>query len=183
MKRFIISLTLGACLLGAAPAFASGSITGSVYSPGTERSMQVTGTGVMWDLSAPKRSKSTARAEIWLIKSDLNFSAIPYNVLKKWYQEGVIPENAPIYRAEADEKGRFAFPDVPATTYYVVILDPHNPGTFQGLDEKADQDELWKLLPHVDEFELFMVRSRNCLVEKVSLQDGQTVRIRPGLVF
>ena len=180
MKRLTVLLTLGAWLLGAALASASGSIVGNVYSPGTERSMQVTGRGVMWDLSAPQRSKSSAKATIWLINRNLDFAAIPYPALKKWYQEGVIPENTPIYRAEADEKGRFAFQDVPAAAYYVLILDPHSQNSLS-LAAKNDRDELLERLPHVDEFELFMVGTRSCLVEKVNLQDGQTVKIRPTL--
>ena len=180
MKRLIVLLTLGAWLLGAALASASGSIVGNVYSPGTERSMQVTGRGVMWDLSAPQRSKSAAKAEIWLIDRALDFTAIPYPALKKWYQEGVIPENTPIYRAEADDEGRFAFQDVPAAAYYVVILDPHSRDS-QSLEERNNRDELRDRLPHADEFDLFMVGVRSCLVEKVSLQDGQTVKIRPGI--
>ena len=187
MKRLIILLTLCVWCLGTAIAAAAGHVEGSVYPPRFEQGqLHITrgekSGGLMWDVSAPKRSKKTATAEIWLLKSDIDFGAIPYAAVKKWYQEGIFPENLPIYRTKANEKGQFSFKDIPAAGYYVLILDPNGKEATQTLAEKMNRDELWAKLPYVDEFEFFTVGTRNCLVEKITLQDGQTVRISPGLI-
>ena len=117
MKRITILLTICLWCIGTALAAASGSILGNVYPPNTERGMYIAkgeaGAGVMWNMSAPPNRKSAERAEIWLIERSINFIALPYASVQKWYQEKVIPANQPIYHAIADEKGQFAFKDVP----------------------------------------------------------------------
>ncbi|WP_303817991.1 hypothetical protein [Selenomonas ruminantium] len=185
MKRITILLTL--CLWSiAALAAAAGSITGNVYPPNTERGMKVAkgdaGAGVMWNMTAPPNRKNTERAEIWLIERGINFVALPYASVQKWYQEKIVPANQPIYHAIADEKGQFAFKNVPAADYYVVILDPNGHEITQNLSEKMARDEFLKKLPQVDEFELFMVGMRTCLVEKITLKNGQNIKIRPGFL-
>lgn len=186
MKRHITLLLICLWALSTAIVSASGTISGTVYTPNTERGMQIArsdaGAGMMWDMSAPKNKKNSERAEIWLIGRNINFAAIPYDTIQKWYQQGVIPANQPIYKAAADEKGKFEFKDIPANDYYVMILDPNGKEISQNLTEKVSRDELLKKLPHADEFELFMVGMRSCLVQKVTLRDGQKINIRPGII-
>ena len=188
MKRLIILLTLLVWCMGTVIAAAAASITGSVYPPRFENGSQMRiargegSGGLMWDVSASKRNKKSATAEIWLIKSDIKFDAIPSAAVQKWYQEGIIPENQPIYCTKADEKGHFTFENIPPADYYVLILDPNGKEAAQTITERTNREELWERLPNVDEFEFFTVGTRTCLVEKVNLQDGHTVKIRPGII-
>jgi len=140
------------------------------------------GAGMMWDMSAPKNRKATKRAEIWLIERGINFNALPYNTVQKWYQNGTIPANQPIYYTKANAEGQFIFQDIPAADYYLMILDPYGDELDQTLSEKLSRDELMKKLPHTDEFELFMVGMRSCLVQKITLKNGQKINIRPGFL-
>ena len=185
MKRLLTLLAL-CLLLTSSLAAASGAINGTVYMPNTERGMHIAkgeaGAGMIWDMSAPKNRKSSERAEIWLVDRSIDFAALPYAAVQKWYQEGVIPEGQPIDHTVADEQGKFDFKHVPAADYYIVILDPHGQEKNLTLTEKMSRDELLKKLPHSDEFELFMVGMRNCLVQKVTLHSGQTLNIRPGVL-
>ena len=64
----------------------------------------------------------------------------------------------------------------------MVILDPNGHEITQNLSEKMSRDEFLKKLPQVDEFELFMVGMRTCLVEKITLKNGQNLKIRPGFL-
>ena len=184
--KHIVMLLLFCLLLSSSLTSASGTISGTVHQPNTERGMHIAqgnaGAGMMWDMSAPKNHKNAERAEIWLIEQSINFQALPYASVQKWYQERKIPEGQPIYHMEVDEKGQFAFQDVPAADYYVMILDPNGRESSQNLTEKISRDELLRKLPHTDEFELFMVGMRSCLVQKISLKNGQSIKIRPGFL-
>lgn len=186
MKRLIVLLTLCVWCLSTAIAAAAGSITGSIYPPQIQQGMKVArgegGGGLVWDMGAKGSGPKIPKAEILLIKSDLDFEAIPTDTIKKWYSEGILPEGQPIYRTETDAKGRFTFEAVPPAVYYVLILNPQGKEAAQTLAERTNRDELWQKLPYVDEFEFFLVGTRNCLVEKVTLLDGQTVKIRPGII-
>ncbi|MCR5758360.1 MAG: hypothetical protein K6F95_10700 [Selenomonas sp.] len=167
-------------------ASASGSISGKVYLPNSERGMRIAmgeaGAGMMWDMSAPKKSRANKQADIWLIERGINFNALPYADVQKWYQSGTIPVNLPIYHTTTNEAGHFLFQDIPAADYYLMILDPHGDEIDQNLSEKLSRDELMQKLPHVDEFELFMVGMRSCLVQKITLKNGQKINIRPGFL-
>ncbi|SHK40680.1 hypothetical protein SAMN05216582_103159 [Selenomonas ruminantium] len=180
--KHVITLLLFALLLSSSLAAANGTITGTVYLPNTERGVHAGPGGMMWDISAPKNRKNAERAEVWLIEQNINFHALPYASVQKWYQEGKIPEGQPIYHVEVNEKGHFTFQDVPAADYYVMILDPNGQESTQNLTEKISRDELLQKLPHTDEFELFMIGMRTCLVQKVSLKNGQNIKIRPGFL-
>ncbi len=185
MKRLVTLLVFCLLISCCAIAAASGAVTGTVYQPNTERGMHLGrgegGAAMMWDMSAPKNRKSSERAEVWLIERGINFNALPYADVQKWYQEGIIPANQPIYHTVVDEQGKFEFKHVPATEYYVVILDPNGQDSNQNLADKLSRDEFTKKLPHADEFELFMVGMRSCLVQKVTLHKGQEINIRPGV--
>lgn len=186
MKRQLSMLIFSLLLSCSTIAAASGSITGLVYPPITNHGVQPvksdTSAGMIWDMSAPRNHKSTERAEVWLIERGLDFNALPYETVQKWYQEGIIPEGQPIYHATVNEKGSFTFQDIPAADYYIMILDPYGQESTQNLTEKMSRDELLQKLPHNDEFELFMARMRTCLVQKITLKDGQTIKIRPGIL-
>ena len=186
MKQIVNMLILCLLLSFASLAAANGTITGSVYPPSTERGMRMavseTAAGMMWDMSAPKKRKSSERAEVWLIERSINFNAIPYTAIQKWYQSGTIPDKQPIYHATVNDQGKFTFQDVPAADYYIMILDPHDQEINQNLSEKLSRDELLQKLPHTDEFELFMVGMRTCLVQKISLHNNQNLNIRPGVL-
>ncbi len=185
MKRLVTLLVFCLLISISSVAAAGGTITGTVHLPNTERGMHIGrgegGAAMMWDMSAPKNRKRSERAEIWLIERGINFTALPYAAVQKWYQNGTIPANQPIYHAVVNEQGQFTFQDVPAAEYYVMILDPNGKEGNQNLADKMTRDELTKKLPHADEFELFMVGMRSCLVQKVNLRNGQTINIRPGV--
>ena len=186
MKQVVNLMILCLLLSFASMAAANGTITGTVYPPSTERGMRPaigeTAAGMMWDMSAPKKRKSSERAEVWLIERSINFNAIPYTAIQKWYQSGTIPDKQPIYHATVNDQGKFTFQDVPAADYYIMILDPHDQEINQNLSEKLSRDELLQKLPHTDEFELFMVGMRTCLVQKISLHNNQNLKIRPSVL-
>jgi hypothetical protein len=125
-------------------------------------------------LNGTEVTRSAATA---VIDVNFNYQAIGKSGLVR-LSRGMVP----IYHAEVDEKGQFAFQDVPAADYYVMILDPNGRESSQNLTEKISRDELLRKLPHTDEFELFMVGMRSCLVQKISLHNNQTLKIRPGVL-
>ncbi len=186
MKRMITVWIFCLLLASSAIAAASGSISGIVTPPQSARGMQMArgeaGAGMMWDMTAPKNHKSSEPAEVWLIERGINFTALPYDVVQKWYVNGTIPPNQPIYHTTTNAEGQFSFKDIPAADYYLMILDPSGQEQNQNLTEKMSRDELMKKLPHVDEFELFMVGMRGCLVQKITLKNGQNIHIRPGFL-
>ncbi|BAL81756.1 hypothetical protein SELR_00480 [Selenomonas ruminantium subsp. lactilytica TAM6421] len=186
MKRIAAILAFSLLLSLNAIAAAAGSISGQVYLPNSERGMHVakgeSGAGMMWDMSAPKNRRHIEKADVWLIERSINLNTLPYADVQKWYQQGTIPANQPIYHAVTNEQGQFEFKDVPAANYYIMILDPNGQEQNQNLTEKMSRDELMQKLPHTDEFELFMVGMRSCLVQKITLHNGQNIKIRPGLL-
>ena len=186
MKRKISILVLCLLLVGSTIAAAAGSISGIVDSPNSARGMQLAkgeaGAGMMWDMSAPKNHKSSTKVDIWLIERGINFTALPYETVQKWYVDGTIPQGQPIYHTVTNAEGQFEFKDIPAADYYLMILDSNAQEENQNLTEKMSRDELMKKLPHVDEFELFMVGMRTCMVQKINLKNGQHIKIRPGFL-
>ena len=96
--------------------------------------------------------------------------------------DGTIPQGQPIYHTVTNAEGQFEFKDIPAADYYLMILDSNAQEENQNLTEKMSRDELMKKLPHVDEFELFMVGMRTCMVQKINLKNGQHIKIRPSFL-
>ena len=186
MKRMISMLVLCLLLSCSTIAAAAGSISGIVNQPNSARGMQLAkgeaGGGMIWDMSAPKNKKASNNVDVWLIERGINFTALPYDTVQKWYVDGTIPQGQPIYHTSTNEEGQFEFKDIPAADYYLMILDSNGQEQNQNLTEKMSRDELMKKLPHVDEFELFMVGMRTCLVQKINLKNGQHIKIRPGFL-
>ena len=186
MKRMLTILIFFLFLTSSTIAAAAGSISGMITQPNSARGMKMAqgeaGAGMMWDMSAPKNRKNSKQADVWLIERGINFTALPYDSVQKWYVDGTIPQGQPIYHTVTNEEGLFNFADIPAADYYLMILDPSGQEATQNLTEKMSRDELMQKLPHVDEFELFMVGMRSCLVQKITLKNGQNIKIRPGFL-
>ena len=190
MKK-IIALCI--CLLVAlsATAFAAtatGTVTGSTHKKGTERAMQIRsddalGMGsVSWDVAAPKNSKPKATATNWLISTSVDFSKIPDAAISGWYRENLVPPGAAIYFAASDPEGAYRFEDIPVGTYYLMNLDPFGKPFDEGRIEKETRLELEAKLPHPDEFYLFFVGVKNCLVQKVTVEAGKETHIKLSAV-
>ena len=166
----------------------TGTVTGSTHVKGTERAMQirsdtVLGSGtVSWDVSAPKNSRPEVKAENWLISTAVDFSKIPDAAISAWYREGKIPPGAAIYLAPSDPKGAYRFADVPVGTYYLVNLDPFGKPFDEGRAEREARLELEGRLPHPDEYMLFLVGVKSCVVQKVTVEAGRETHVKLSAV-
>ena len=166
----------------------TGTVTGSTHVKGTERAMQirsdtVLGSGtVSWDVSAPKNSRPEVKAENWLISTAVDFSKIPDAAISAWYREGKIPPGAAIYFAPSDPKGAYRFADVPVGTYYLVNLDPFGKPFDEGRAEREARLELEGRLPHPDEYMLFLVGVKSCVVQKVTVEAGRETHVKLSAV-
>ncbi len=166
----------------------TGTVTGSTHVKGTERAMQirsddVLGSGtVSWDVSAPKNSRPKVTAENWLISTAVDFSKIPDAAISAWYREGKIPPGAEIYFAPSDQKGAYRFADVPVGTYYLVNLDPFGKPFDEGRAEREARLELEDRLPHPDEYMLFLVGVKSCVVQKVTVEAGRETHVKLSAV-
>lgn len=166
----------------------TGTVTGSTHTKGTERAMQIRsdealGMGsVSWDVGAPKNSKPKITAENWLISTSVDFQKIPDATISAWYRDGIVPPGAPIYLAKSDPTGAYRFEDVPVGTYYLVNLDPFGKPFDEGRKEREVRQELEARLPHPDEFYLFFVGVKNCLVQKVTVEAGKETHVKLSAV-
>ena len=166
----------------------TGTVTGSTHVKGTERAMQIRsddmlGSGtVSWDVSAPKNSRPKVTAENWLISTAVDFSKIPDAAISAWYREGKIPSGAAIYFAPSDPKGAYRFADVPVGTYYLVNLDPFGKPFDEGRAEREARLELEGRLPHPDEYMLFLVGVKSCVVQKVTVEAGRETHVKLSAV-
>ncbi|WP_432646269.1 hypothetical protein [Mitsuokella sp.] len=197
MKKILLSLTAAFCLsltgITAAPsvnaAAAEGSITGAVYTHGSERGMKIASNpdasagGISWDLAAPKRKFHDKEADVWLIGRDFTYDKLSEQEIKDWYRHNTVPKDAPVYHTETDKKtGEYAFQNIPEGTYFLVILDSYGRDSAQNLTELDDKQQLMKKLPDWDSFELFNVGPRSCLVQMVTVKAGETIHIKPGVL-
>lgn len=184
---------LVACLLlllstAAFAAPETGTVTGSTHTKSTERAMQIRsdealGMGsVSWDIGAPKDKKPKVTATNWLISTSVDFKKIPDAAISAWYREGTVPPDAPIYFAASDPAGAYRFEGVPAGTYYLMNLDPFGKPFDEGQKEKDVRLELEERLPHPDEFYLFFVGVKNCLVQKVTVEAGKETHVKLSAV-
>ena len=197
MKRFYRSLAVtfalalgaAASLPAASAAPATGEVTGSVYTHGSERGMKIASApdasagGISWDLAAPKNKFHDKEADVWLIGKDFTYDKLSDKEIDDWYRFGKIPANAPIYHTETDKKtGKYEFHDIPEGTYFLVILDSYGRDAAQNLTELDDKQRLRQKLPNWESFELFNVGPRSCLVQMVTVKRDETVTVKPGVI-
>lgn len=195
IKRSYLALAIGFALAFTAPQAASaagaacGTVTGAVYTHGSERGMKIASSpdasagGISWDLAAPKNKFHDKQADIWLIGKDFNYDALSSQEIDDWYRFGKIPKDAPVYHTETDKKtGKYKFEGIPEGQYFLVILDSYGRDAAQNLTELDDKQQLQKKLPNWDSFELFNVGPRSCLVQMVTVKRGETVNIKPGTI-
>ncbi len=196
MKKIMLSFTAALCLglagtviSPSVSAAAAGSITGAVYTHGSERGMKIASApdasagGISWDLAAPKRKFHDKKADVWLIGKDFTYDKLSEQEIKDWYRHNMIPKDAPVYHTETDKKtGAYAFQNIPEGTYFLVILDSYGRDSAQNLTELGDKQQLMKKLPDWDSFELFNVGPRSCLVQMVTVKAGEDIHIKPGVL-
>ncbi|MCI7063950.1 MAG: hypothetical protein MR947_05015 [Mitsuokella jalaludinii] len=195
IKRSYLALAIGLALAFTAPQAASaagaacGTVTGAVYTHGSERGMKIASSpdasagGVSWDLAAPKNKFHDKQADIWLIGKDFNYDALSAQEIDDWYRFDKIPKDAPVYHTETNKNtGKYEFGGIPEGQYFLVILDSYGRDAAQNLTELDDKQQLQKKLPNWDAFELFNVGPRSCLVQMVTVKRGETVNIKPGTI-
>ncbi|WP_301892134.1 hypothetical protein [Mitsuokella multacida] len=197
MKRFYRSLAVAfalalgatASLPAASAAPATGEVTGSVYTHGSERGMKIASApdasagGISWDLAAPKNKFHDKEADVWLIGKDFTYDKLSDKEIDDWYRFGKIPANAPVYHTTTDKKtGKYEFHDIPEGTYFLVILDSYGRDAAQNLTELDDKQRLRQKLPNWESFELFNVGPRSCLVQMVTVKRDETVTVKPGVI-
>lgn len=115
-----LALSAAASLPAASAAPAVGTVTGSVYTHGSERGMKIASApdasagGISWDLAAPKNKFHDKEADVWLIGRDFTYDELSDKEIDDWYRFGKIPANTPIYHTETDKKtGKYEFHDIP----------------------------------------------------------------------
>lgn len=197
MKRFYRSLAVAfalalgatASLPAASAAPATGEVTGSVYTHGSERGMKIASApdasagGISWDLAAPKNKFHDKEADVWLIGKDFTYDKLSDKEIDDWYRFGKIPANAPVYHTMTDKKtGKYEFHGIPEGTYFLVILDSYGRDAAQNLTELDDKQRLRQKLPNWESFELFNVGPRSCLVQMVTVKRDETVTVKPGVI-
>lgn len=197
MKRFYRSLAVAfalalgatASLPAASAAPATGEVTGSVYTHGSERGMKIASApdasagGISWDLAAPKNKFHDKEADVWLIGRDFTYDELSDKEIDDWYRFGKIPANTPVYHTTTDKKtGKYEFHDIPEGTYFLVILDSYGRDAAQNLTELDDKQRLRQKLPNWESFELFNVGPRSCLVQMVTVKRDETVTVKPGAI-
>ena len=126
IKRSYLALAIGLALAFTAPQAASaagaacGTVTGAVYTHGSERGMKIASSpdasagGVSWDLAAPKNKFHDKEADVWLIGKDFTYDKLIDKEIDDWYRFGKIPANAPVYHTTTDKKTcKYEFHDIP----------------------------------------------------------------------
>ena len=184
-----LALSAAASLPAASAAPAVGTVTGSVYTHGSERGMKIASApdasagGISWDLAAPKNKFHDKEADVWLIGKDFTYDKLSDKEIDDWYHFGKIPANAPVYHTTTDKKtGKYEFHDIPEGTYFLVILDSYGRDAAQNLTELDDKQQLRQKLPNWESFELFNVGPRSCLVQMVTVKRDETVTVKPGAI-
>lgn len=184
-----LALSAAASLPAASAALAVGTVTGSVYTHGSERGMKIASApdasagGISWDLAAPKNKFHDKEADVWLIGRDFTYDELSDKEIDDWYRFGKIPANTPVYHTTTDKKtGKYEFHDIPEGTYFLVILDSYGRDAAQNLTELDDKQRLRQKLPNWESFELFNVGPRSCLVQMVTVKRDETVTVKPGII-
>ncbi|MCI7186250.1 MAG: hypothetical protein MR974_08225, partial [Mitsuokella jalaludinii] len=116
IKRSYLALAIGLALAFTAPQAASaagaacGTVTGAVYTHGSERGMKIASApdasagGISWDLAAPKRKFHDKEADVWLIGKDFTYDKLSAQEIDDWYRFGKIPKDAPVYHTETEKR-------------------------------------------------------------------------------
>lgn len=92
-----LALSAAASLPAASAAPAVGTVTGSVYTHGSERGMKIASApdasagGISWDLAAPKNKFHDKEADVWLIGKDFTYDKLSDKEIDDWYRFGKIP--------------------------------------------------------------------------------------------
>lgn len=166
----------------------TGSLHGYVYTHGSERGMKIASApdasagGVSWDLAAPRHKFHDKPADVWLIAAGYDIEQLGDEAAEAWYRTGEPPAGTPIYHTKTDKEGKYAFEGLPAGTYFLVIIDSYGRDAAQNLTELDAKQQLFARLPSVEEFEMYLVGSRSCLVQKAVLKPGETLEIKPGVL-
>lgn len=166
----------------------TGSLHGYVYKHGSERGMKIASApdasagGVSWDLAAPKHKFHDKPADIWLIDAAYALENLGDKAAEEWYRTGRPPANAPIYHVRTDKEGKYAFRDLPVGTYFLIVIDSYGRDAAQNLTELDAKKQLFARLPSVEEFEMFIIGSRSCLVQKARIKAGEDTEIKPGVI-
>lgn len=167
---------------------ATGSLHGYVYTHGSERGMKIASApdasagGVSWDLAAPKHKFHDKPADIWLIDTAYALENLGNQAAEEWYRTGEPPAGAPIWHTRTDKEGKYAFAQLPAGTYFLIIIDSYGRDAAQNLTELDAKQQLFARLPNVEEFEMFIIGSRSCLVQKALVKAGEDREIKPGVL-
>lgn len=199
MKKQLLALIAGvlsaaSAVLASVPAVAmaseaapAGTVSGAVYTHSSERSMKITSSpdasagGIGWDLAAPPHKFHDKEADVWLIGQDFTYDKLTQKELDDWYRNNQTPKDAPVYHTLTDKKtGEYTFKDIPAGTYFLVILDSYGRDSAQNITELSNKQKLMKKIPDWDAFELFNVGPRSCLVQMVTVKSGEEVHVKPG---
>lgn len=91
-----LALSAAASLPVASAAPAVGTVTGSVYTHGSERGMKIASApdasagGISWDLAAPKNKFHDKEADVWLIGKDFTYDELSSKEIDDWYRFGKI---------------------------------------------------------------------------------------------
>lgn len=166
----------------------TGSLHGYVYTHGSERGMKIASApdasagGVSWDLAAPRHKFHDKPADIWLIDEGYALENLGDKAAEEWYRTGRPPANAPIYHVRTDKEGKYAFRDLPAGMYFLIVIDSYGRDAAQNLTELDAKKQLFARLPSVEEFEMFIIGSRSCLVQKARIKAGEDTEIKPGVI-
>lgn len=115
------------------------------------------------------KKKVDKSVQLQLISRMADYSRLSDNALEAWYKDGVAPENVSVFIVKSEEDGKYAFTDVPAGSYYLVIVTP-------GLAKSAPvqsriAQDLSKRLRNWEMFELFTLGMHDYTVQPVEVKD------------
>ena len=185
MKQCAVAVLAAMVLLGGslelANAAGTGSVAGKCYMPNTARGMHANENGVVWDMSAPK-GVAPRGLDVWLISESLDASTISDAELSAWYREKIVPQGQPIYYASTDTKGNYSFADIPAGTYYLVLMDCYDLSEEASMTKDVLEKELAQRMRNWDEFQLYLVGVNQMVIRKITVEPEQEVYVHMGKV-
>ena len=149
---------------------AAGIVTGHVSHPLSEMGLsrlgdKNTAQGLGWDVASPNNNKN--HASVWLVSEDLPRRTLTDQEIDDWYKKGLAPKDQPIYITETDRRGAYRFENIPAGSYFAIVLDSQES---IGEESSASLDALKKVLPAWEKFELYAVGIKGLSVERVTVK-------------